>query len=94
MTSPAVARESASAYQWHVAPSGACIGTDPVVLAELSEFRGRILYANGRRPAVQICVYGLPLSNSSNRLGNFSKAEVAFLPSVKGIRTGDVFEHY
>jgi hypothetical protein len=50
MTSPAVAREPASAYQWHVVPSGACTGTDPVVLAELSEFRGRILYANGRRP--------------------------------------------
>jgi hypothetical protein len=50
MTSLAVARKPAAAYEWDVVPSPACAGTDPVVLAELSEFRGRILYANGRRP--------------------------------------------
>jgi predicted GNAT family N-acyltransferase len=31
-------------------PSVACIASDPLILAEISEFRGRILYANGRRP--------------------------------------------
>ena len=50
MTSGAVAREPVSAYEWQVVPSADCKGTDPVMLAELSEFRGRILYANGRRP--------------------------------------------
>jgi hypothetical protein len=50
MTSPAGAREPISAYEWQVVPSVGCPETDPVVLAELSEFRGRILYADGRRP--------------------------------------------
>jgi len=50
MTSPTVARQTASAYQWHVVPSAVWATTDLAVLAELSEFRGRILYANGRRP--------------------------------------------
>jgi hypothetical protein len=50
MTSAAVARAPATTFEWHVVPPGACTGTDRAVLAELSEFRGRILYANGRRP--------------------------------------------
>jgi hypothetical protein len=45
-----VAREAASAYEWHVVPPVTGTWTDPGVLAEISEFRGRILYANGRRP--------------------------------------------
>ena len=50
MTGPLVARKPASAYQWHLVPSDACAEIDPAVLAEISEFRGRILYADGRRP--------------------------------------------
>ena len=50
MTGPAAAPEPASAYEWHLVSSVACTEIDPAVLAELSEFRGRILYANGRRP--------------------------------------------
>jgi hypothetical protein len=50
MTSRAVARETASDYQWHMLPSVTGTASDPQILAEISEFRGRILYANGRRP--------------------------------------------
>jgi len=50
MTSRAVARATASAYQWHMLPSVGRTASDPLILAEISEFRGRILYDNGRRP--------------------------------------------
>jgi hypothetical protein len=50
MTSTALARKAASEYEWHLVRSAACTGTDPSVLTELSEFRGRFLYADGRRP--------------------------------------------
>jgi hypothetical protein len=50
MARPAVSREPASAFEWDVVPSAGCAGTDPALLMELSEFRGRVLYANGRRP--------------------------------------------
>ena len=49
MTSLLVAPNTASTYEWDlVSPAGK--GSDPFVLRELSEFRGRILYAGGRRP--------------------------------------------
>ena len=62
IASRAVARETASAYQWNMLPSVARTASDPLILAgilaesraeslaEISEFRGRVLYANGRRP--------------------------------------------
>lgn len=50
MTHGVVARASATFYQWHlVEPSGSA-SEGSLVLAELSQFRGRILHANGRRP--------------------------------------------
>ena len=50
MTSPALA----SAYEWRLISSSAYIGTDVCVLREISEFRGRILYADGRRPQFRL----------------------------------------
>jgi hypothetical protein len=49
MGSRAIARATASDYEWDMLPSVACTASDPL-MAEISEFRGRILYANGRRP--------------------------------------------
>lgn len=50
MTTRAVARETAAAYEWHILPSIARTASGLLILAEISEFRGRILYADGRRP--------------------------------------------
>jgi hypothetical protein len=50
MTFPSVAREAALPFEWQLVPPAASTGRDPAVLADLSEFRGRILYASGRRP--------------------------------------------
>jgi len=50
MTGAAAARNTASAYQWRLVASADSTGADPSILTELSEFRGRILYADGRRP--------------------------------------------
>jgi hypothetical protein len=48
MTSPAVTHKTA--YDWHLVFPAGRTGIDSFVVAELSEFRGRILYAGGRRP--------------------------------------------
>jgi hypothetical protein len=53
MTGFAVARETAPVYQWRLVASAGCTEADPSILRELSEFRGRILYAEGRRPGFQ-----------------------------------------
>jgi hypothetical protein len=50
MTGLAVTREPVSAYEWHAVSPVACTDVDAVALAEFSEFRARILYADGRRP--------------------------------------------
>ena len=46
----AAARATAADYRWNVLASADCAASDPVILAEISEFRGRVLYADGRRP--------------------------------------------
>jgi predicted GNAT family N-acyltransferase len=53
MTGFAVARKTAPVYQWRLVASAGCTEADPSALRELSEFRGRILYAEGRRPGFQ-----------------------------------------
>jgi hypothetical protein len=50
MTGFAATRKLASAYEWRVVRPATREGINPSTLAELSEFRGRILYADGRRP--------------------------------------------
>ena len=50
MTGLAATRKAASAYEWHLVPPATFAASDPSTLAELSEFRGRILYSGGRRP--------------------------------------------
>lgn len=50
MTGLAATRKKASAYEWHLVLPATCAASDASTLAELSEFRGRILYAGGRRP--------------------------------------------
>jgi GNAT superfamily N-acetyltransferase len=40
-----------AAYQWELVPPLGGASNAAVVLAELAAFRGRVLYANGRRPA-------------------------------------------
>jgi hypothetical protein len=46
----AATRKPASAYKWHLVLPGTCAASNVSTLAGLSEFRGRILYADGRRP--------------------------------------------
>ena len=41
--------QSSDSYEWHLVSPTGCTGIDPSVLVEFSEFRGRILYAGGRR---------------------------------------------
>jgi hypothetical protein len=50
MTGRVATRKTASAYEWQLILPATCAASDPSTLADLSEFRGRILYADGRRP--------------------------------------------
>jgi predicted GNAT family N-acyltransferase len=50
MTGGALARASATFYKWDLVPPLVTASERFAVLAEISQFRGRILYANGRRP--------------------------------------------
>lgn len=50
MTAGAVAPASAKFYEWNLVPPLGSSSGRSAILAELSQFRGRILYANGRRP--------------------------------------------
>ena len=50
MTGLAATRKTASVYEWHLVLPAICAASDASTLADLSEFRGLILYADGRRP--------------------------------------------
>jgi predicted GNAT family N-acyltransferase len=50
MTGGALARASATFYEWGLIPPLGADSEHSVLLAELSQFRGQILHANGRRP--------------------------------------------
>lgn len=50
MTASALARASATFYEWDLVSPVGTGSEGSVVLAELSQFRGRILHSNGRRP--------------------------------------------
>src|SRR4051812_13932254 len=51
MTGVTGARKTALVFAWRLFGSVGCAESDPSVLREISEFRGRILYAEGRRPS-------------------------------------------
>jgi hypothetical protein len=51
MTAAAVARTPASAFVWRLVGPIGRPEADAAILGEFSEFRGRILYAGGRRPS-------------------------------------------
>ena len=50
MTGLAATRKTASVYEWHLVLPAICAASDVSTLPDLSEFRGLILYADGRRP--------------------------------------------
>jgi hypothetical protein len=54
MTGLAATPKAAAAYEWDLVLPAAIAASDPSTLAELSEFRGRILYAGGRRPRFRL----------------------------------------